>query len=203
MAHNYNCIRSPLITSKMDRDSLYILEEEEEEEEAGQVGLVGYPGLTVCSPLHLLARSGDAAAIRSFLQACDPQMLAEHLESRTVEDSTPLQVAAYFGQQEAVRALQEFGASRTHRNKYGWHAGHYAARWSQPLDMRLAIGLRPVEAGRNSRSFAYRNIRDLRRKAEVAAAAAAGTTKRGGGGRLKTADSGICVCDSKEILNLE
>jgi len=57
----------------MERDSLYILEEEEEgEEEVGK--LVGYPtGLTACSPLHLLARSGDAAAIRGFLQACDPQ----------------------------------------------------------------------------------------------------------------------------------
>ena len=63
--------------------------------------------------------------------------------------------------------------------------------------MRLAIGLRPLEAGRNSRSFAYRNIRNLRHKAEAA------TTVTERPGRLKTADSGICVCDSQEILNLE
>ncbi len=57
-------------------------------------------------------------------------------------------------------------------------------------DMRLAIGLRPAEAGRNSLSFAYRNIRDLMRKQEEDRK------------RLKT-DSGISVFDSKEIINLE
>jgi hypothetical protein len=69
--------------------------------------------------------------------------------------------------------------------------------------MRLAIGLRPLEAGRNSRSFSYRNIRDLRRKAEATSALSLSTSERSGGGRLKTADSGICVCDSREILNLD
>jgi hypothetical protein len=69
--------------------------------------------------------------------------------------------------------------------------------------MRLAIGLRPLEAGRNSRSFAYRNIRDLRRKVEATSVTSLSASERGGGGRLKTADSGICVCDSREILNLE
>jgi hypothetical protein len=50
--------------------------------------------------------------------------------------------------------------------------------------------MRPAKAGRNSLGFAYRNIRDLRRKQEEDRK------------RLKT-DSGISVFDSRELLHVE
>jgi hypothetical protein len=61
----------------MERDSLYIVEEEvEEDEERVDMTMVAgmvFPTIPTCSPLHLLARSGDARDIYNFLQACDPQ----------------------------------------------------------------------------------------------------------------------------------
>ena len=55
----------------MERDSLYILEEEVEVEEEEEV----FPAFPACcsSPLYLLARSGDSIQICQYLQACDPQ----------------------------------------------------------------------------------------------------------------------------------
>ena len=67
----YTIYTVPLIKVKMERDSLYILEEEVEVEEEEE----GFPAFPACcsSPLYLLARSGDSIQICQYLQACDPQ----------------------------------------------------------------------------------------------------------------------------------
>ena len=47
--------------------------------------------------------------------------------------STPLQIAAYYGNESTVSALEQKGADPVTSNSLGWSARHYAARWSQPL----------------------------------------------------------------------
>jgi hypothetical protein len=68
----------------MERDSLYIVEEEEEEEVVrADMATMVFPTFPVCSPLHLLARNGDARDIYNFLQSCDPQGEKQHCKSTT------------------------------------------------------------------------------------------------------------------------
>jgi len=138
--------------------------------------------------LHRLARHGSAGRINNYISSLSLQMVPDHIESRNLSGSTPLHVATYYGNSSAVSALQKLGANRFYKNKFGWNAGHYAGRWSQPLDSRLPIGLEPVEPTKNSNSFSFKKIRDRKKKSED---------------KMKEAmrsDSGISVCDSKESL---
>jgi len=90
-----------------------------------------------------------------------------------------------------VHLLVDHGAKPFYKNKEGWHAGHYACRWSQPLDLRLSIGLKPSTPTMNSFKFSYKRIRDMRKCSE--------DTPEMRKQRLKS-DSGISVCGSRESL---
>lgn len=80
----------------------------------------------------------------------------------------PLHVAAYYGRSEVVGLLLETGANPWHRNRQGWHAGHYASRWAQPRDLRLAIALKPSPPSSASAAFSYSRIRERRKAGESA-----------------------------------
>jgi len=141
-------------------------------------------------PLHYLAKTANSRQLEKHLSSLSLQVLPERIENRNFSGSTPLHVATYFGNLGAVEVLQRFGANPTQRNTLGWHPGHYAARWSQPLDLRLAVGAVPSTPARNSRSFAFNKIKERgRRKKEERK------------GNLKS-DSGISMLDSKESLPL-
>ncbi|XP_023321539.1 uncharacterized protein LOC111696226 [Eurytemora carolleeae] len=142
--------------------------------------------------LHLLARDGDTGDIEKYLSSVCLQNLPDKLEYRNRSGSTPLHVAAYYGNGEAVSVLERFGANRFYRNKLGWNAGHYAGRWSQPLDMRLPVGLAPVAPTRNSQTFAFGKIRERMRKKDG--------EREQRKEKLKS-DSGISIFDSKESLS--
>lgn len=109
--------------------------------------------------LHRMAKVGDTEGVKRLLAGLQGQGAWQALQARNGQGSTALHVAAYYGREELVAVLLESGANPWHRNRHGWHAGHYASRWSQPRDIRLKIGLRPLPAASNSASFSYSRIR--------------------------------------------
>jgi len=128
--------------------------------------------------------------VREELEGHGPATRWEALQARNNSGSTALHVAAYYGQREVVGALLEAGANPWHRNRLGWHAGHYASRWSQPRDVRLNIGLKPGAPASASSRFSFARIRDRRKVVETAEDRKA---------RLQC-DSGISVLGSEESL---
>jgi len=116
------------------------------------------------SNLHRLARDGSALNLENYISSLDLQIIPDHVEEKNKTGSTPLHVATYFGNGEAASVLQRYGANRFYKNKLGWNAGHYAGRWSQPLDERLPVALQPVKPARNSQTFSFKKIRDRMKK---------------------------------------
>merc|ERR1711974_331110 len=70
------------------------------------------------------------------LQGLTRQDQWDVVQAKNSTGSTALHVAAYYGQPQLVELLLEAGANPWHKNRQGWHAGHYATRWSQPKDIR-------------------------------------------------------------------
>jgi len=161
-----------------------VMEEEEEEEEDS------IPGSNN-SRLHLLARAGDVTGTRHLLQGLTRQDQWDVVQAKNSTGSTALHVAAYYGQPQVVGLLLEAGANPWHKNRQGWHAGHYATRWSQPKDIRLALGLRPGCPSSASAAFSFSRIRE-RKKATM-------ETAENRKARLQC-DSGISVLGSEESL---
>jgi len=118
-------------------------------------------------------------------------VMSHQVQNKNSQGSTPLHVASYFGQKGMVNLLLENGAKPYNKNKEGWHAGNYACRWNQPLNMRLSVGLKPGTPSLNSFKFSYKRIRDMRKCSE--------DTPEMRKQRLKS-DSGISVCGSRESL---
>ena len=65
------------------------------------------------------------------------------LEARSPNGSTPLMMAARYGNEEAVDALLAAGADRTAKNDLGMNASAFAASAGRD---RLAARLRPAQA---------------------------------------------------------
>eukprot|EP00092_Neocalanus_flemingeri_P025029 GFUD01027141.1.p1 GENE.GFUD01027141.1~~GFUD01027141.1.p1 ORF type:complete len:198 (+),score=44.94 GFUD01027141.1:43-636(+) len=143
------------------------------------------------SKLHRLAKAGDCESVKRYFESKDPEEIWNLVQNRNSQGSTPLHVASYFGRKEMINLLIDNGAKPFLKNKEGWHAGHYACRWSQPLDLRLSVGLKPCSPAMNSFTFSFKRIRDMRKCAE--------DTPEMRKQRLKS-DSGISVCGSRESL---
>jgi len=143
------------------------------------------------SQLHNLARVGDVGGVRHLLKDLTKQDQWQIIQARNSTGSTALHVAAYYGQPELVELLLEAGANPWHKNRHGWHAGHYATRWSQPRNIRLSLGLRPGAPASASAAFSFSHIRE-RKKATMETA----ETRKA---RLQC-DSGISVLGSEESL---
>jgi len=130
----------------------------------GHGGLQGLMGdgdtLSESSKLHRLAKSDNCLlGARTFLDGKDDLNVKRMVESKNLTGSTPLHVAAYYGSREMINLLMDNGAKPLNKNKYGWHACHYGSRWTQPLDMRLSVGLKPCSPTVNSARFTFRKIR--------------------------------------------
>ena len=127
--------------------------------------------------------------------------------------STPLHVAAYHGSREMINLLLETAPSAGQMNKnkvgvkkvsesnlkevlfqFGWNPRHYASRWSQPLDLRLAVGLKPCAPSMNSSKFSFKRIREMRKCQPDESA-----DKRK---KLLASDSGISICGSIDSLKI-
>jgi len=119
-----------------------------------------YENTTGNSYLHRLVKSGDVGSVKRFLSSASKEEVISAVTSRNSQGSTPLHLASYYGRRDMVDLLVNQGAKPAFRNKEGWHAGHYACRWSQPTDLRLSLALRPASAASSSSQFAYRRIRD-------------------------------------------
>ena len=134
----------------------------------------------IIDPLEFQAlaqRVVHRSPISSFVKSEDPGLTSLTLvqvQSRNSTGSTPLHVAAYYGSRDMINILLESGAVQTDKNKvtqhssdsvrlkcfqFGWLPGHYASRWSQPLDQKIAIGLKPRTPAMNSSAFSFRRIR--------------------------------------------
>lgn len=143
------------------------------------------------TPLHYLAKAGDVQAVNNLLEGMSQAERWEAVHARNSLGSTALHVAAYYGRQELVNTLMDIGANPWQRNRVGWHTGHYAARWSQPTDLRLTIAARPGPASTASDKFSFSHIRKARKvNMESVEARKA---------RLQC-DSGISVLGSEESL---
>jgi len=115
-----------------------------------------------CHNIHELARTGSKPALESYLSSFNLKEQQHQIEAKNLLGSTPLQVAAYYGNVSTLTTLQNVGASRDTSNVLGWSARHYASRWSQPLDVQMNVGLKPRNAASNSKMFAFGKIRSLR-----------------------------------------
>jgi ankyrin repeat protein len=89
------------------------------------------------SPLHYAATGGSAAIVRSLLAR------GAALEARSPNQTTPLMMAARYGNEEAVDALLAAGADRTLVNQQGMNASAFAASAGRE---RLAQRLQPAAA---------------------------------------------------------
>jgi ankyrin repeat protein len=89
------------------------------------------------SPLHYAATGGSAAIVKLLLAH------GAALEARSPNATTPLMMAARYGNEEAVDALLAAGADRTVMNQQGMNAAAFAASAGRE---RLAARLKPVAA---------------------------------------------------------
>ena len=78
--------------------------------------------------------------------------------------------------------------------QFGWNPRHYASRWSQPLDLRLAVGLKPCSPSMNSSKFTFKRIREMRKCQPDES-----VDKRK---KLLASDSGISICGSIDSLKI-
>lgn len=141
--------------------------------------------------LHHLAKSGEVAMAEVLLsQQTNVSHHVSPVHVRNNNGSTPLHVAAYYGKEDMVGLLVEGGAKVFQKNQAGWHSGHYANRWSQPLNKRLTVGCKPGNPSTSSNRFCFKSVRDLNGPAN---------TKEKRISNLKS-DSGISIWNSKEYL---
>ena len=91
------------------------------------------------SPLHYAATGGSAAIVRLLLSK------GAVLEARSPNGSTPLMMAARYGNEEAVDALLAAGGDRTLKNDLGMDASAFAASAGRE---RLAARLKPGVAAK-------------------------------------------------------
>ena len=89
------------------------------------------------SPLHYAATGGSAAIVKLLLSK------GALLEARSPNGSTPLMLAARYGNEEAVDALLAAGGDRTLKNDLGMDASAFAASAGRE---RLAARLKPAAA---------------------------------------------------------
>ena len=89
------------------------------------------------SPLHYAATGGSAAIVKLLLSN------GARLEARSPNGSTPLMMAARYGNEEAVDALLAAGGDRTLKNDLGMDASAFAASAGRD---RLAARLKPGAA---------------------------------------------------------
>ena len=78
-------------------------------------------------------------------------------------------------------------------SQHGWTPHHYATRWSQPLNVKLSVGIKPCSPVSNSSKFSFKKIKDMRKV----------TTKEDTLEKRKrelASDSGISVCGSLDSL---
>jgi ankyrin repeat protein len=88
------------------------------------------------SPLHYAATGGSAAIVRLLLSK------GAALEARSPNGSTPLMMAARYGNEEAVDALLAAGGDRTLKNDLGMDASAFAASAGRDkLAARLKAGV--------------------------------------------------------------
>jgi len=149
--------------------------------------------ITGNTKLHRLARSDDCLTANRMID--ETQNVRRLVEAKNISGSTPLHVAAYYGSRDMIHLLMENGAKPLNKNKHGWHACHYASRWSQPLDVRLAVGLKPCSPSTNSSRFTFRKIREMRKVQPEET-----VEKRK---KLLASDSGISVCGSMDSLKIQ
>merc|ERR1712012_51536 len=149
--------------------------------------------LSANTKLHRLARSDDCLAARRIINNLDKITVKKLVESKNLSGSTPLHVAAYFGSKEMINLLLDQGGEPPESNKHGWTPHHYAARWSQPLNVKLAVGIKPCSPVSNSSKFSFKKIKDMRKV----------TTKEDTLEKRKrelASDSGLSVCGSLDSL---
>ena len=91
------------------------------------------------SPLHYAATGGSAAIVKLLLSK------GAVLEARSPNATTPLMMAARYGNEEAVDALLAAGADRTLKNDLGMDASAFAASAGRE---RLAARLKPGAAAK-------------------------------------------------------
>jgi len=139
--------------------------------------------------LHRAAKDGHVNMAEALLAQTHVANVSP-VHVRNNKGSTPLHVAAYYGKEDMVGILVEGGAKEFQKNKAGWHAGHYANRWSQPLNKRLTVGCKPGNPANTSHRFCFKPVRDLYDPAK---------TKEKRISDLKS-DSGISIWNSKEYL---
>lgn len=107
----------------------------------------GDPDVWKTRPLYICARAGLIHPLQNILDNCDKW----ELEQRGGQHgSTPLHVAAYFGQLEAVKLLLAAGANPNERNDLGENGLEWAAskRYHDIVEVLLESGADPELAKR-------------------------------------------------------